>query len=260
LTASTEFNISDGDLEGSSSSSPCTLSHSESPPSSPSTYAEFIIQSQQDIIFGHAPFVPDMNILPHLINLGVPFEEAKKALFFTGNCSFNLAVNWLESGNRNLESSLEEELMQMREDIIRGHNQSMFIPSHIDEFESDIDEGIDFGFVLLVNMSLNLSPGTLGLAGSRATARVTMLVKEHWGLDPLLFWDQFDGKYTEVRGVVDSEELTYIYHNLQSSQDFHKYLCAFDTASIGENSERKVLGVFGDMDDLSELYEHLPCL
>ena len=60
-------------------------------------------------------FIPNRSLISKLQDIiGVPLEMARRALFYTGNFSVRLAINWLKE-DRDLDTPVEEEIDAMRE-------------------------------------------------------------------------------------------------------------------------------------------------
>ena len=125
-------------------------------------------------------------------------EVARRALFFTGNCSAQLAVSWLMDENRVMSMHNVDEMDAAKEafDKDPGRNFGMTREMLQEEEDSDMEEEIEITLMLLVNKSLNMSSGQMSLAGARATARIIKKVKEAVGMETVAMWDQC-GRKTE---------------------------------------------------------------
>jgi len=187
--------------------------------------------------------------------------EASRGLFFTGNCSVRMALDWLEDENGEMEPT-EEEIEAFRD---YGHPQSNMvlmreIMEHDDESDSlDMEE--EMMLMLVVNTSLNLSPGKMSLAGAKATARLIVHVKETLGMESVVMWDQC-GRITEVRGAKDSQEMERILAQVEidRKEGMIRLMADFNKQWAGEDREREVLAVFGEVEDLQDMMGHLPII
>ena len=212
-------------------------------------------------------FIPNRSLLSKLEEIGVPLEGARRALFYTGNRSVGLAINWLME-DRDLDTPVEEDIEAIGESFDGHQGRNVVITREImgeeEDDDSDMEEDMELMLVLLVNKSLNLSAGKMSLAGARATARVTMLVKEVMGMETVVMWDQC-GRNTEVRGVEDTKEMETIFHQVKMMDHMAfmglQLLVDYDQQLTGEEGEeRKVLAVFGEMEEVQDMLGHLPAV
>eukprot|EP00092_Neocalanus_flemingeri_P069666 GFUD01085426.1.p1 GENE.GFUD01085426.1~~GFUD01085426.1.p1 ORF type:complete len:264 (+),score=101.60 GFUD01085426.1:85-876(+) len=232
-------------------SSPCTVSCTASPPTSPLPH--LIPNHSGSTLLMQETFVVDPDLLSELVDIGVPLERARRALLFTGNCSVDRAINWLQEVDMDMETPIEKEMEALREAGHPGRNlmvMKRFIDQDEDSDSCDMEE--EMMLLLVVNLSLNLSPGKMSLAGAKATARLTIQMKDEFGLETLFMWGQC-GRNTEVRGVQDSQEMERIWEQVQRCS----LLSDFSKQSRSDVRDKEVLAVFGDADDLQEVLGHL---
>eukprot|EP00092_Neocalanus_flemingeri_P019600 GFUD01021232.1.p1 GENE.GFUD01021232.1~~GFUD01021232.1.p1 ORF type:complete len:268 (-),score=105.46 GFUD01021232.1:76-879(-) len=235
-------------------SSPCTVSSTASPPTSPLPH--LIPNHSGSTLLMQETFVVDPDLLSELVDIGVPLEGARRALLFTGNCSVDRAINWLQEEDMDMETPIEKEMEALREAGHPGRNlvgMKRFIDQDEDSDSCDMEEEMEMMLLLVVNLSLNLSPGKMSLAGAKATARLTLQMKDEFGLETLFMWGQC-GRNTEVRGVQDSQEMERIWEQVQMCS----LLSDFVRQSRSDVRDKEVLAVFGDVDDLQEVLGHLP--
>eukprot|EP00092_Neocalanus_flemingeri_P047658 GFUD01054082.1.p1 GENE.GFUD01054082.1~~GFUD01054082.1.p1 ORF type:complete len:266 (-),score=104.40 GFUD01054082.1:79-876(-) len=231
---------------------PCTVSSTASPPTSPLPH--LIPNHYGSTLLMQETFVADPDLLSELVDIGVPLEGARRALLFTGNCSVDRAINWLQEVDMDMETPIEKEMEALREAGHPGRNlvdMKRFIDQDEDSDSCDMEE--EMMLMLVVNLSLNLSPGKMSLAGAKATARLTIQMKDEFGLETLFMWGQC-GRNTEVRGVQDSQEMERIWEQVQRCS----LLSDFSKQSRSDVRDKEVLAVFGDVDDLQEVLGHLP--
>eukprot|EP00092_Neocalanus_flemingeri_P037766 GFUD01041114.1.p1 GENE.GFUD01041114.1~~GFUD01041114.1.p1 ORF type:complete len:268 (-),score=102.63 GFUD01041114.1:62-865(-) len=235
-------------------SSPCTVSSTASPPTSPLPH--LIPNHACSTLLMQETFVADPDLLSQLVDIGAPLEGARKALLFTGNYSMERAIKWLQEEDRDMETPIEKEMEAIRDACHPGRNlvdMREFIDQNEDSDSFDMEEDMEMMLMLVVDLSLNLSPGKMSLAGAKATARLTLQVKEVLGLETLFIWGQC-GRNTEVRGVKDSQEMERIWEQVQMCS----LLSDFGRQSRSDVRDKEVLAVFGDVDDLQEVLGHLP--
>ena len=247
------------DLEEAYSSSPCTISTSSSPSTSPppSTY----LLNPYDLLW-RQPFVPNPEIFTELLEIGVPIEGAKRALFYTGNYSLDMAIGWLQEGEQDLETPVEEDIESFKEilrhDIENGSMSELELTNDVRDI-SDICEELEISLVMVVNQSIRLTRGQLAVASSKAAARVMVEAKDAPGMDMLSLWDQC-GRQTTVRAASSSEEMEDIACVIMDSEELSKSIF-MDWVEMGDVwFEKKVLAIFGDIDDIDEYIGHLACL
>ena len=200
-------------------------------------------------------------MLSNLLELDVPLEGARRALFYTSNSSTMAALDWLSEEERDMVTPVEEEIEMLREAFLENpaRGNVVFVGGGMyHEVDSDsMEEEMEFVLMLVVNTSLNLTPGKMSLAGAKATARLIPQVKESLGMDSLMMWDQC-GRTTEVRGARDSEEMEMICQQVETEWKGMMIMVEFDKNRTREGEERQVLAVFGEMDDLHEVLGELP--
>ena len=191
-------------------------------------------------------FIPNNVLLSKLMEIGVSVEVARRALFYTGNCSVTLAVNWLMDENRVMVMQNEDQgrMFSMSREMMR------------EEEDSDMEEEIEIALMLLVNKSLNMSSGQMSLAGARATARIIKKVKEAVGMETVAMWDQC-GRKTEVREVDDTKEMEGILQLVKMGQTGMRFIVDVDHQWMSEGQERKVMAIFGEMEELEDMLGHL---
>ena len=223
--------------------------------------------SHHTMLMQQKTFIPNRSLLSKLEEIGVPLEGARRALFYTGNRSVGLAINWLME-DRDLDTPLEEDMDAIRESCDGHQGRNVVITREMmgeeEEDDSDMEEDMELMLVLLVNKSLNLSAGKMSLAGARATARLIMQVKEVMGMETVVMWDQC-GRNTEVRGVEDTKEMETIFHQVKMMDLMGfmglQLLVDFDQQWTGEEGEeRKVLAVFGEMEEVQDMLGQLPAV
>ena len=113
--------------------------------------------------------------------------------------------------------------------------------------------------MLLVNKSLNMSSGQMSLAGARATARIIKKVKEAVGMETVAMWDQC-GRKTEVREVDDTKQMEGLLQLVKMGQSGLRFIVDFDQQWIKDGQERKVMTIFGEMEELEDMFGHLAIL
>merc|ERR1719233_430085 len=104
--------------------------------------------------------------------------------------------------------------------------------------------------MLLVNESLDMSPGQIGSATARASARIMKQVKDIIGKEVATMWNQC-GRRTEVKGIENSKEMENIVNTVRSPE--FNLLVEFDDNWEGED-ERKVMAIFGNSEDMEVLF------
>ena len=243
--------------EDNPSSSPCTLSSTASPPTSPPT---LLMPNHHTMLMQQKTFIPNRSLLSKLEEIGVPLEGARRALFYTGNRSVGLAINWLME-DRDLDTPVEEDIEAIGESFDGHQGRNVVITREImgeeEDDDSDMEEDMELMLVLLVNKSLNLSAGKMSLAGARATARVTMLVKEVMGMETVVMWDQC-GRNTEVRGVENAKEMETIFYQVKMMDNMGvRIVVDSDQQWTGEEEEMKVMAVFGETEEVQDMIGHL---
>ena len=221
-TFGTTTNIATENADGplGPASSHCTVTTTASPPTSP----------LPDLIPNHPTpiFIPNPGLLSQMMEIGLPMEEASRCLYFTGNCSVIMALDWLED------------------------HSNMVITEHDESYSLDMEE--EMMLILVVNTSLNLSSGKLSLASAKATARLIIHVKETLGMETVVMWNQC-GRITEVRGSKDSQEMERILAQVEidRKEGMVRLMADFNK----EGREREVLAVFGEVEDLQDMLGHL---
>jgi len=244
------------DLEDIQSSSPCTISTS----SSPSTSPPYAFLPNPYALLWQQSFIPNHEVLMELLEIGVPLEGAKRALFYTGNCSLDMALRWLKDGEQDLETPVEEEIESIKE-MLRYNIENGSMSELMQDVSSDISdvcEELEISLVIVINHFIGLTRGQMALASSKATARVMVQAKDAPGMDMLSLWDQC-GRQTTVRAVSHSEELEDIANLILDSEEISKSIF-MDWVELSDKwCEKKVLALFGDIDDINEYVGHLPC-
>ena len=120
-----------------------------------------------------------------------------------------------------------------------------------EEEDSDIEMPM---LMLLVNESLGMSPGQIGSATARATARIMKQAKDIIGREVVTMWNQC-GRRTEVKGIENSKEMENIVNVVQSQSAGFNFLVEFDDNWVGED-ERKVMAVFGNSEEMEVIFGH----
>ena len=175
---------------------------------------------------------PDPSMLCIIVSKGVPENLANVALQVTRNRSVAEAIHWIN----NIHDDDEEEEGMNLDDIV---------------------------LVLIVNSSLAMSPGRMYVEGARAVARLSLMVKDEFGLEMLELVDQGS---SEVRLATDSRHMEDVMETIEMSRmdGMSNYLTAsFSRDSMTDDeevSDKYVMAIFGDAADIEELVGSLPLM
>ena len=121
----------------------------------------------------------------------------------------------------------------------------------------------DIVLVLIVNSSLAMSPGRMYVEGARAVARLSLMVKDEFGLEMLELVDQGS---SEGRLATDSRHMEDVMETIEMSRmdGMSNYLTAsFSRDSMTDDeevSDKYVMAIFGDAADIEELVGSLPLM
>merc|ERR1719233_2150889 len=196
-----------------SNSSFCTLSSSSTGSSPPPLMS---MSPNHQVLLRQETFNPNPVFLCKLVEMGVSPEMAKRALFSIGNCSVEMALQWL------LEYTdygvVEQGVNQMMEEEEDSYIEEMMV------------------LMLLVNESLGMSPGQIGSATAMATARIMKQAKDIIGREVVTMWNQC-GRRTEVKGIENSKEMESIVNVVQSQSAGFNFLVEFDDNWVDKEME-----------------------